>query len=111
MLRIVLTALALTLGLAGCGSTGSTLQVTGKDYLYPKFQPEWLTPCGQPRNPVVNGEVTNEALMLYVTDLIGALEKCNLKVTSINKTYTRFMLEVKSTSAIKSIEPKKEPQP
>jgi hypothetical protein len=111
MSKITYVLLALTLGLAGCGSTGSTLTVTGKEYVYVRLQPEWLAPCDQPRNPITKGGIpTNEELMLYVTDLIGAVEKCNLKVSSINKAYTKFLIEVKSASAIKAVTPKPPPQ-
>ena len=91
MRLILITFLGLCLGLAGCGTQGTTLEVTGKEYIYPKFQPEWLSPCSQPASPVKGGKFpTNEDLMLYVTELIESLDKCNLKITSINKSYTQF---------------------
>jgi len=92
-------SLIISLGLAGCGSTGTTLEVTGKEYIYPRFQPEWLSPCSQPRMPVRKGTpTTNEDLMIYVAALIESLDKCNLKITSINKSYTQFTEGMKDTN-------------
>lgn len=107
MRLILITFLGLCLGLAGCGSSGTTLTVTGKDYIYPRFQPEWLSPCSQPRVPVKKGKpTTNEDLMLYVTELIESLDKCNLKITSINKSYGQFIKDMKDTNG-----PSKESKP
>jgi len=42
--------------------------------------------------PVKKGKpTTNEDLMLYVTALIESLDKCNLKISSINKSYGKFI--------------------
>ena len=91
-------SLIITLGLAGCGSSGTTLTVTGKEYIYPKFQPEWLSPCSQPESPVKGGKFpTNEDLMRYVIALIESLDKCNLKITSINKSYGQFTASLDAT--------------
>ena len=107
MRLILITFLGLCLGLAGCGSSGTTLTVTGKEYIYPRFQPEWLSPCNQPESPVKGGRFpTNEDLMLYVTALIDSLDKCNLKISSINKSYTQFKKDVVDTDG-----PSKESKP
>ena len=99
MRLILITFLGLCLGLAGCGTQGTTLEVTGKEYIYPKFRPEWLSPCSQPRVPVKKGTpTTNEDLMIYVAALIESLDKCNLKITSINKSYTQFTEGMKDTN-------------
>ena len=85
--------ISLFLFLGACSTPG--LQVTGKDYLYPRLNPEWLEPT--PKAPVPDEPVTNRELYRFILGQEEALDRCNAKVEYTRKSYEEFIANLPKT--------------
>jgi len=73
--------------LGACSTSG--LEVTGKEYVYPRFQAEWLEPTL--KAPVPSEPVTNRELYRFILGQEEALDRCNAKVEYTRKSYEDFI--------------------
>lgn len=83
-----IAVLFIALFLSGC-STPGPLTVTGKEFVYPRLNSEWLSPC-QPAE-IPNPPVTNRDFYAFVVEQEKALALCAAKVESIGKAYKEFL--------------------
>lgn len=89
--------------LGACSTADKGLTVTGKDYVYPRLNQEWLEPCTKPKIPIRLGDkediTTRSELLIFVTELMATIDCQVTKQTATRNSYNTFLERIKTSES------------